>query len=85
MQLISGPLRFSAPVPSADGKKLFVVGREVRVELLRYDARAKRFDICMAYPLVRLTFPQTASGLRMCPIRKWTYGGAVPMEARRCS
>ena len=43
-RLTSGPLRFSAPVPSSDGKKLFVVGEEPRVELLRYDLRARRFD-----------------------------------------
>ena len=43
-KLYSGPLRFSAPVPSSDGKKLFVVGEEPRVELFRYDLRAQRFD-----------------------------------------
>jgi Tol biopolymer transport system component len=42
--LTSGPLRFSAPVPSSDGKKLFVVGEEPRVELFRYDPRTQRFD-----------------------------------------
>jgi hypothetical protein len=30
--LISGPLRLSVPVPSPDGKKLFVMGEERRVE-----------------------------------------------------
>src|SRR5260370_3130803 len=43
-RLISGPLRFSAPVPSSDGKRLFVVGEETRVELFRYDLQAQRFD-----------------------------------------
>ena len=43
-RLTSGPLRFSVPVPSSDGKRLFVVGEEPRVELLRYDLRARRFD-----------------------------------------
>jgi Tol biopolymer transport system component/DNA-binding winged helix-turn-helix (wHTH) protein len=43
-RLISGPLRFSAPVPSGDGKRLFVVGEEPRVELFRYDLQAQRFD-----------------------------------------
>jgi Tol biopolymer transport system component/DNA-binding winged helix-turn-helix (wHTH) protein len=42
--LLSGPLRFSAAVPSGDGKKLFVVGEEPRVELFRYDSAARRFD-----------------------------------------
>jgi Tol biopolymer transport system component/DNA-binding winged helix-turn-helix (wHTH) protein len=43
-RLISGPLRFGGPSPSLDGKKLFVVGEEARVELFRYDPDAKRFD-----------------------------------------
>jgi Tol biopolymer transport system component/DNA-binding winged helix-turn-helix (wHTH) protein len=43
-KLTSAPLRFSAPVPSSDGKKLFVVGEEPRVELFRYDLQARRFD-----------------------------------------
>ncbi len=43
-RLISGPLRFSAPLPSSDGKRLFVMGDETRVELFRYDPRARRFD-----------------------------------------
>jgi Tol biopolymer transport system component/DNA-binding winged helix-turn-helix (wHTH) protein len=43
-RLISGLLRFGGPSPSLDGKKLFVVGEEARVELFRYDLNAKRFD-----------------------------------------
>ncbi|HYK37813.1 winged helix-turn-helix domain-containing protein [Alloacidobacterium sp.] len=42
--LASGPLRFSAPLPSPDGKRLFVLGEEPRVELFRYDERTRRFD-----------------------------------------
>jgi Tol biopolymer transport system component/DNA-binding winged helix-turn-helix (wHTH) protein len=43
-RLTSGPLRFSAPTPSSDGKRLFVVGEEPRVELFRYGLQARRFD-----------------------------------------
>jgi Tol biopolymer transport system component/DNA-binding winged helix-turn-helix (wHTH) protein len=43
-RLTSGPLRFNAPIPSSDGKRLFVLGEEARVELLRYDLQARRFD-----------------------------------------
>ncbi len=43
-RLISGPLRLSSPVPSADGKKLFVMGQDLRVEPVRYDAKTQRFD-----------------------------------------
>jgi Tol biopolymer transport system component len=43
-RLTSGPLHFSSPVPSSDGKRLFVLGEEPRVELLRYDLQTRRFD-----------------------------------------
>jgi Tol biopolymer transport system component/DNA-binding winged helix-turn-helix (wHTH) protein len=43
-RLTSGPLRFNAPVPSSDGKRLFVLGEDPRVELMRYDLQARRFD-----------------------------------------
>jgi len=43
-RLTFGPLRFNSPVPSTDGKKLFVVGENPRVELMRYDLKARRFD-----------------------------------------
>ncbi|HMD84754.1 MAG TPA: protein kinase, partial [Terriglobia bacterium] len=38
LQLTSGPMTFSSPLPSKDGKKLFVVGALARGELVRYDA-----------------------------------------------
>jgi Tol biopolymer transport system component/DNA-binding winged helix-turn-helix (wHTH) protein len=43
-RLVSGPLRYSSPVPSSEGKRLFVVGEEPRVELFRYDLQTQRFD-----------------------------------------
>jgi DNA-binding winged helix-turn-helix (wHTH) protein/Tol biopolymer transport system component len=43
-RLISSPLRFGGPSPSPDGKRLFVVGEETRVELFRYDPNSKRSD-----------------------------------------
>jgi Tol biopolymer transport system component len=42
-QLTTGPIDFSSPVPSQDGKKLFVVGAQPRGELVRYDARSRQF------------------------------------------
>jgi serine/threonine protein kinase/Tol biopolymer transport system component len=42
-QLTSGPMSFSLPLPSKDGKKLFVVGALARGELSRYDARSAEF------------------------------------------
>jgi Tol biopolymer transport system component/DNA-binding winged helix-turn-helix (wHTH) protein len=43
-RLTSGPLRFNAPILSSDGKRLFVLGEDPRVELMRYDLQARRFD-----------------------------------------
>lgn len=43
-RLTTGALRFTSPLPSDDGKKLFVIGSEPRVELSRYDLHARRFD-----------------------------------------
>jgi eukaryotic-like serine/threonine-protein kinase len=43
VQLTTGPLQFSYPLPSKDGKKLFVVGTQPRAELVRYDAKSGEF------------------------------------------
>jgi Tol biopolymer transport system component len=43
VQLTSGPLNFHSPQPSADGKKIFVVGEQVRAELERYDEKSRQF------------------------------------------
>jgi serine/threonine protein kinase/Tol biopolymer transport system component len=43
IQLTSSPLSLSAPLPSKDGKKLFVVGRTYRGELQRWEPESRRF------------------------------------------
>ncbi len=43
IQLTAGPLNFSSPLPSADGKRLFVIGGQSRGEVMRYDAKSKQF------------------------------------------
>ena len=42
-KLTAGPLSYLSPVPSADGKKLFVVGAQARGELVRYDSQSRQF------------------------------------------
>jgi len=42
-QLTAGPLAFLSPVPGNDGKKLFVVGQQLRFELQRYDQNTRHF------------------------------------------
>jgi len=43
VQLTSSPLSLSSPLPSKDGKKLFLVGQAYRGELMRYDGKARQF------------------------------------------
>lgn len=44
VQLTFGPLNYYAPVPSQDGKKLFVVGEQQRGELARYDMKTRQWS-----------------------------------------
>jgi eukaryotic-like serine/threonine-protein kinase len=41
--LTSSPLSLSSPLPSRDGKKLFVIGQTYRGKLMRYDAKSGQF------------------------------------------
>ena len=41
--LTSSPLTLSSPLPSKDGKKLFVIGQTYRGELTRYDGKSGQF------------------------------------------
>ena len=43
VQLTSGPMTFSMPLPGKDGRKLFVVGALSRGELTRYDVKSGTF------------------------------------------
>jgi Tol biopolymer transport system component len=40
----SSPLSLSSPLPSKDGKKLFLIGQTYRGELTRYDAKVRQFS-----------------------------------------
>ena len=41
--LTSSPMTLSSPLPSKDAKKLFVIGRTFRGELMRYDSSSRQF------------------------------------------
>jgi Tol biopolymer transport system component/tRNA A-37 threonylcarbamoyl transferase component Bud32 len=43
VQLTAGPMSFISPQPSADGKKIFVVGTQPSAELVRYDNKSGQF------------------------------------------
>jgi serine/threonine protein kinase len=63
VQLTSGPMNVGNPVPSRDGKKLFVQGWQPRGELLRYDAKSKQ--------LAPYLSGISAMGLDFSPDGKW--------------
>ena len=42
--LTSSPMALSSPLPSKDGKKLFLIGRTYRGELTRYDMKSSQFS-----------------------------------------
>jgi Tol biopolymer transport system component len=42
-QLTDGPMLFSSPLPSKDGRKIFALGTQQRGELVRYDATTQHF------------------------------------------
>jgi eukaryotic-like serine/threonine-protein kinase len=42
--LTSSPMTLSSPLPSKDGRKLFLIGRTYRGELMRYDAASAQFQ-----------------------------------------
>jgi serine/threonine protein kinase/WD40 repeat protein len=44
-QLTLGPLMFSNPTPSPDGKKLFVIGQQRRFDLIRMGDKSQQFSI----------------------------------------
>jgi eukaryotic-like serine/threonine-protein kinase len=43
VQLTTGPMNVGSPVPSRDGKKLFIQGWQPRGELVRYDTKSRQF------------------------------------------
>jgi len=47
-RVTNGPLNYFSPVPSRDGRRLFVVGEQPRAELLRYDARSGQFTLFLS-------------------------------------
>ncbi len=44
-QLTVGPLMFSNPTPSLDGKKLFVIGQQRRFDLVQLNGKSQQFSV----------------------------------------
>ena len=69
MQLTNGPLDFTLPTPSTDGKRIFAVGFQPRGELVRYDAKTG---------FVPYLGGISAMGLAFSPDRQWVAYVSVP-------
>jgi serine/threonine protein kinase/Tol biopolymer transport system component len=63
VQLTTGPMNVGSPVPSRDGKKLFVQGWQPRGELVRYDVKSRQFAPYLA--------GISAMGLDFSPDGQW--------------
>ena len=86
IQLTSSPLGLFSPVPSKDGKKLFVVGHAYRGELERgTPSRADSGPFSRVSRPTVLRFRKTASGWPMFPTHKAFSGEARRMAARKSS
>ncbi|HVR27143.1 MAG TPA: hypothetical protein VMU26_27930, partial [Candidatus Polarisedimenticolia bacterium] len=44
-QLTVGPLMFSNPTPGPEGKNLFVIGQQLRFDLIRMDGKSRQFSV----------------------------------------
>jgi Tol biopolymer transport system component len=53
MQITSGPLSFSAPLPSIDGKWLYLVGTQHRSELVKLDRSSGLGTLVTSFPSVK--------------------------------
>jgi serine/threonine protein kinase/Tol biopolymer transport system component len=69
-RLTFGPLDFSDPAPSPDGRRIFAVGRKLQAELVRYDARAGEF--------VPYLSGLSAHGLAFSRDGRWVAWGTFP-------
>ena len=64
MQLTGGQLDSMTPLPSLDGKKLYVVGQKLRGETVRWDAKSA--------PMGSVSF--WAFGGVLCLLARWAVG-----------
>ncbi len=91
MQVTSGPMAFSTPLPSKDGRKLFVVGALARGELSRYDAKSAEFvPFCPEFPRMASPSRRMGNGQPGSASRKersgkadWTAASASSSRTRR--
>jgi len=68
--LTAGPIHYLSPLPSADGRKLFVIGNQSRGELMRYDVKTGHF--------VPYLSGISAEGVGFSRDEKWVAYGSYP-------
>ena len=77
VQLTVGPMNLHSPLPSLDGKRLFVVGVQPRGELVRYDMMTRQFvPFLSGIRPSTSTFPEMDSGWLTILILKLPFGVA---------
>ena len=69
-QLTTGPITFGAAMPSTDGKHLFVIGDDRRIELVKYDRKSKQ--------LVPFLGGISAGELEVSPDGQWVVYTTFP-------
>ena len=77
VQLTAGPMDFSSPQPSADGKKIFVVGAQPSAEVVRYDSKSGQFLPFLA--------GLSAGDLSFSPDGQWVAYSTIPEGSLRRS
>lgn len=70
VQLTTGPMNTYGPVPSLDGKRIFVGGGQARLEILRYDRKSNQF--------ISFLNGLSAEGLDFCRDGKWVTYATYP-------
>jgi DNA-binding winged helix-turn-helix (wHTH) protein len=81
VQLTNGPLDFTHPVPSRDGKRIFTLGVQPRGELVRYDGKTGFVPYLGGISAIGLAFRLMDSGSLIFPFPTKLFGGAKLMAA----
>jgi hypothetical protein len=85
-QLTAGPLSFSLPLPSNDGKKVFALGTRLRGELLRLDLKSGEFvPYFNGMSATGIAFSRDGAWISWAAFPERTLGEAKRMEVRSCS
>jgi len=85
VRLTNGPLEFSYPVPSKDGKKVFMIGSQPRAELARFDPKAGWVSYLGGASAIDLAFSPDGQWVAYISIPDYTLwrskmDGSSPMQ-----